>query len=150
MQHDNIFHGYIVFSLITFEYILPVCDASKLALCSSAEEFFRQGEVHVCSPEIASLFVSPDRITAIVCENLICQSSFLPSLNYVYIYRLEPPACSVLACNHFSYVPLNGSGLFLYTRFASCSTFKYIRTQLSFWVLKHFFSTSLKSCEQAF
>lgn len=80
----------------------------------------------MCSPEIISLFVSLNKITAIVSKNLICHSSFLPILNYVYIYRLEPPACSMLMYNRMSYVLLNSSGRFLYTLFASNSTFKYL------------------------
>lgn len=92
----------------------------------------------ICAPpEIITLFVSlKKKITAIVCKNLICQSSFLPILNYVYIYRLEPPACSILLYNHISMCHL-----------MCLSTFKY-SAQLS--SIKTFFSTSLKSCEQAF
>lgn len=60
----------------------------NLALYSRAQEFFKQSEAHVCSLEIISLFVSLNKIAAIVSKNLICQSSFLPILNYVYIYRL--------------------------------------------------------------
>ena len=104
----------------------PCAMLPNLALYSRAQEFFKQGEAHVCSLEIISLFVSLNKITAIVSKNLICQSSFLPILNYVYIYRLEPPACSMLMYSRISYVPLNGSGRFFYTLFASNSTFKYV------------------------
>lgn len=146
MQYDNILHGNIVLPLITFEYIWPVCDASNLALYSWAHEFFRQGEVHMGSQEIISLFVGLNKITAIVCKNLICQSSFLRVLNYVYIYRLEPPACSMFVYNRISYVPLNGSGLFLYTLFA---TFKYLYSA-QLLSIKTFFPLPWKAANKTF
>lgn len=102
------------------------CAMLPTSLYSWAVEFFRQGEVHMCFLDISNLLVSLNKIKAVVSKNFIFQSSFLLILNYVHIYRLEPPACSVLMYNLISYVSLNGSGFSLILFFASNSTFKYL------------------------